>query len=307
MLLERYRKIVIEKLKKEYLGRYGVMLMGLMIIIVTISIALFLVYRGVGTFITYKHSVFEFLFSSDWRPADDFIGGGTVGAAIFIFGSFLICFLALLVAVPFSLAVSAFMGIISPKIGRKFLQPVIEIFSGIPSVVYGWVGLTVLIPKIASHFHLQYGFSVLAGALVLAIMIFPSITSVAVDAIRNAPISYHEASYALGSTRWQLINRVILPSAAPGIVTGIILGLTRAFGETLAVAMVIGKMQAFPKSLLSPTYNLTSEIAADMGNTANGGEFNSALWSMALLLFIISLVFIMLVRLVSKKGKLSNG
>ena len=117
------------------------------------------------------------------------------------------------------------------------------------------------------------------------------------------PSAYKEASYGLGSTRWQAITKVVMPSAIPGVLTGIILGLARAFGEALAVAMVIGKMEAFPKNILSPTNNLTAEIAADMGNTAQGGEFNSALWSMGLLLLLISFACILIVRIIGRKGE----
>lgn len=292
-----------EKFKKEYLGCMIVTLFGFFIILLTLSIGAFLCYRGLGTFTTYKHSMFEFLFSANWKPADNFKGGGFVGAAIFIFGSLSISLLALLIATPFSIAAALFMTEISPKIGKKILQPAIEIFVGIPSVVYGWVGVTVLVPLIAKVFHLPYGFSLLAGAVVLSVMIFPSITSVSADAIASVDLEVKEASYGLGSTRWQLIRKVMLPAAMPGILTGVILGLARAFGEALAVAMVIGKMQAFPKGLLSATNNLTAELASDMGNTAQGGEFNDALWSMALLLLVISFVFILLVRIIGKRSE----
>ena len=140
------------------------------------------------------------------------------------------------------------------------------------------------------------GFSVLAASIVLAIMIFPTITTVSADAIKSVPKSYREGAYGLGATRWQTIGKVVLPAASGGILTGVILGLARAIGEALAVAMVIGKTRAFATSLLAPTSNLTSEIAADMGNTAQGGEFNLALWTMALLLFIISIVLIVLIH-----------
>jgi phosphate transport system permease protein len=150
-------------------------------------------------------------------------------------------------------------------------------------------------------FHLPYGFSVLAGALVLAVMIFPSITSVSADALRSVPEEYKEAAYGLGSTRWQVIWRVLLPAAKPGVLTGVILGLARAFGEALAVAMVIGKKLAFPENIFSPTNNLTSAIASDMGGAAEGGEYNLALWTMALLLLLISYAFILLVRKISEK------
>jgi phosphate transport system permease protein len=289
--------------KKEYLGRSIVTICGFLIILLTMSIVAFLLFKGMGTFTIYHHSVTEFLFSSDWNPADDFTGGGKVGAAIFIFGSMIICFLALLIATPFSLAAAIFMAEISPKISAKVLQPAVEIFVGIPSVVYGWVGLTILIPFIETLFHLQVGFSVLAGSIVLAVMIFPSITSVAADSLRNVPGEYREAAYGLGSTRWQVICRVILPAARPGILTGVILGLARAFGEALAVAMVIGKMKTFPKNILSPTNNLTAAIASDMGGATEGGEYNIALWTMAFLLLLISFVFILVVRKVSSKGE----
>jgi phosphate transport system permease protein len=289
--------------KKEYLGRFFVTACGLFIILLTMSIGAFLLYKGMGTFTIYHHTLTEFLFSSNWNPADDFTGGGQVGAAIFIFGSIIICFLALLIATPFSLAAAIFMAEISPKISTKILQPAVEIFVGIPSVVYGWVGLTILIPFIENVFHLQVGFSVLAGSIVLAVMIFPSITSVSADSLKNVPGEYREAAYGLGSTRWQVICKVILPAARPGILTGIILGLARAFGEALAVAMVIGKMKAFPKNILSPTNNLTSAIASDMGGATEGGEYNIALWTMALLLLVISFTFILVVRKVSSKGE----
>lgn len=285
--------------KKETLWRTLITVCGLFIIFITLAIGAFLLYRGTGTFITYHHSVGEFLFSPNWKPADDFTGGGQVGAAIFIVGSVAICFLALLIAAPFALAAAIFMAVISPKISAKLLQPAVEIFVGIPSVVYGWVGLTVLVPAIERLFHLQYGFSVLAGGIVLAVMIFPSIASVSADSIRGVPQEFQEAAYGLGSTRWQVIYRVLLPAARPGILTGVVLGLARAFGEALAVAMVIGKMRAFPSGILSPTNNLTAAIASDMGGATEGGEYNAALWTMALLLLLISFAFILIVRRIS--------
>ena len=124
-----------------------------------------------------------------------------VGSAVFIIGSLETAGLALLISTPFSIAVTIFMSEIAPKFGKRVLRPVVEIFVGIPSVVYGWMGLTVLVPFVASLFHLRFGFSLLSAGLVLAVMIFPTITSVAADAIQGTPAEYKEASYALGSTR----------------------------------------------------------------------------------------------------------
>jgi phosphate transport system permease protein len=171
-------------------------------------------------------------------------------------------------------------------------------------VVYGWIGLTVLVPFIRDVFGAKMGgFSVLAAGIVLAVMIFPTITTVSADAIRSVPWDYRNAAYGMGSTRWQVIYHIVFPAARPGIFTGIILGLSRAVGEALAVAMVIGKTRAFPANLLSPTNNLTAAIAADMGNSADGGEHNLALWSMALLLFSFSMLFIFIIHRISRKGR----
>ncbi|MET0017608.1 phosphate ABC transporter permease subunit PstC [Oscillibacter sp.] len=288
---------------QKYLGRSIVTICGLFVIALTVSIGAFLIFKGTGTFARYGHSVLEFLFSSDWSPMDSGTkSGGGVGAAIYICGSLLTCGLALLIAAPFSLAAAIFITEISPKLGARLIQPAVEIFVGIPSVVYGWVGLTVLVPFIRDTFHAPMGgYSVLAAAIVLSVMIFPTITTVAADSIRSVPVMYREAAYGLGSTRWQTIYNVVVPAAAPGIITGIVLGLSRAFGEALAVAMVIGKTRAFPAGLLYPTNNLTAAIAADMGNSADGGEQNLALWSMALLLFLISILFIVVIHGVGKK------
>ncbi|MCI2106556.1 MAG: phosphate ABC transporter permease subunit PstC [Intestinimonas sp.] len=293
------------RLKKEYLGRGAVTVCGILIILLTLSIGIFLLVKGTGTFTKYHHSVWEFLFSADWSPMDRADqGGGTVGAAIYICGTFLTCGLALLIAAPFSLAAAVFMTEISPKTGSRLFQPAVEIFVGIPSVVYGWIGLTVLVPFIRDVFGAKMGgFSVLAAGIVLAVMIFPTITTVSADAIRSVPWDYRNAAYGMGSTRWQVIYHIVFPAARPGIFTGIILGLSRAVGEALAVAMVIGKTRAFPANLLSPTNNLTAAIAADMGNSADGGEHNLALWSMALLLFSFSMLFIFIIHRISRKGR----
>ena len=286
---------------KEYFWRDLMTVCGLFVIVLTIVIGAFLVYKGSATFLVFKHSLLEFLGSADWSPVDGEEGGGAVGALIFIVGSLVTCGLALLIATPFSLGSAIFITEISPKFGEKFYRPVVEIFAGIPSVVYGWVGLTVLVPAIKTVFDRQVGHSVLAAGIVLSVMIFPTITSVAADALRAVPDDCRMAAYGLGSTRWQTIYRIVLPAAAPGVVTGVIMGLARAFGEALAVAMVIGQTTALPTSIFSTTKSLTTEIAAQMGNAMEGGELKSALWSMALLLFLISLLFIFLIHLVSAK------
>jgi len=290
--------------KKEYLGRAIVTICGISIIALTLAIGVFLVYKGSGTFTIYGHSIREFLFSSDWSPSDiTGSGGGGVGASVYIMGSLMTCGLALLIAIPFSLAAAIFISEISPRSGASFLRPAIEIFVGIPSVVYGWAGLTVLVPFIRDKLNAPMGgYSVLAAGIVLAIMIFPTISTVAADAIGAVPTGYRQTAYGLGSTRWQVTRKITVPAARTGIMTGIVLGLSRAFGETLAVAMVIGKTRVFPEGILYPTNNLTAAIAADMGNTADGSEYNLALWTMALLLLIISLICIAVIHMIGRDG-----
>lgn len=162
---------------KEYAWRGLMTAGGLLVIVITICIGAFLVYKGSGTFTIFHHSLSDFLFSADWGPADNAEGGGTVGALIFIVGSLCTCGLALLIATPFALGSAIFMIEIAPKFGEKFYRPIVEIFAGIPSVVYGWVGLTVLIPAIKKIFGLQVGHSILAAGIVLALMIFPTISN----------------------------------------------------------------------------------------------------------------------------------
>ncbi|WP_242941189.1 phosphate ABC transporter permease subunit PstC [Sporobacter termitidis] len=293
------------KFFKETLGKSTLTAVGLLIVLVTLAILLFLTWKGLATFTTHNTSIIDFLFGSRWDPAMEFgAENGPAGSAIFIVGSLSVSCLALLISTPFAVACAIFIVEISPRLGNKFLQPAIEIFVGIPSVVYGWVGISVLCPFLASVFNMPFGGeSVLAGGIVLAVMIFPTITTVAADAIRNVPQEYTEASYGLGATRWQMITSVRIPAAKSGILTGIILGLSRAFGEALAVSMVIGGRLAFPKGLLSQTSTLTTQIASGMGSAADGTQWTDNLWSMALVLFVISFIFIALIRVIGRKKK----
>jgi phosphate transport system permease protein len=290
--------------KKEYAWRGLVVLCGVAVIFITTAIGAFLIYKGTDTFTVFRHSLTEFLFSQDFHPNDAMTGpNGTVGAAIFIVGSLSTCGLAILISTPFSLASAIFVSEISPRFGDMLFRPAVDIFVGIPSIVYGWTGLTVLVPFIRDLFHLPYGNNIFTAGLVLSVMIFPTITSVSIDALRAVPKELRDAAYGMGCTRWQVISRVVQPAAAAGIFTGIILGLARAFGEALAVAMVIGKSRTMISGIFSATSSLTTVIASNMGNTFDGTEYNSALWTMALLLFLISLLFIFAIHAVSKRGE----
>jgi phosphate transport system permease protein len=297
------RRLSWRYIKNELLGRSAVTTCGLFIIILTLFLVFFIASQGISLFRDDGVSLSQFLFSPDWHP--DRENEPEVGALIFIVGSIVISLLALALSTPFSVALAIFITEISPGLGQRVLQPAIEIFVGIPSVVYGWVGLSLLVPFIRTYIG-GMGFSVLAGGLVLALMIFPTISSISADTLRSLPQHYKEASLALGATRWQTIRLILLPNAIPGILTGVVLGLARAFGEALAVQMVIGNTIKITDSLLQPTTNLTSIMTMDMGNTVMGTMWNNALWSMALLLFVMSFVFILLIRKLGAKGAMAK-
>lgn len=288
-----------KKIKTEYIGRSYAMFCGIIIIILTISIILFLATKGINTFTKDHYSLAKFLFSTKWDP-----DGKTpeFGVAIFIVASTIVSLGAVIISAPIGVALAIFMNLISPKFGEKILQPSLELFVGIPSVVYGWVGVILLVPLLKGISRGTVGDSIIAGILVLSIMILPTIASISSDAIKTIPHDFVEASYGLGATRWQTIYKVIIPASKSGILTGVVLGLARAFGEALAVQMVIGNALRMPKSLKDPATTMTSAITMNMGNTTFGTTWNDAIWSLALILLLISFLFIVIIRQFGKRG-----
>lgn len=278
-------------------GKTVAMVCAALLVVVVVSITYFIASKGLSTFFVDGISIREFFTDIKWDPEGD---PAAYGVLPFIIGSFLVTALAALIAAPLGIGAAIFMTEIFPGFGKKVLKPVIELLVGIPSVVYGYVGLTLLVPFIREQFDVL-GFSLLAGGLVLALMILPTITSVATDAIEAVPQDLRNASLALGATRWQTIWNVVLHSSLPGCLTAIVLGMSRAFGEALAVQMVIGNTTKLPGSLLDPISTLTSGITLNMGNTIQGTPYNNALWSMALILLLMSFVFIMVLRLLGRK------
>jgi len=251
--------------------------------------------QGLSTF--REVSVLEFFTSSKWSPDT-----GQFGALTFIAGSLGTTLIAILLGGPLGLAGAVFLAEIAPPWVRGFMRPATDLFAGIPSVVYGYVGLTVIVGLVRKYTDSSTGYGILAAGIVLAIMILPTVISLSEDALRSLPGTYKEASLALGATRWQTIRRVLVPAASPGILTAIILAMARAIGETMAVQMVIGNSPRLLSSLVSPTSTLTSNIVMEMGNTPYGSTWNNALFMMSLILLIIALVLIILVRTVVRKG-----
>ncbi|GAX06754.1 phosphate ABC transporter permease protein [Secundilactobacillus pentosiphilus] len=276
------------------------------IIILVISILYFITSRGIATFTTNHVSLWQFLSGKEWNPGTlNAKGQPQVGALPMIVTSFSVTILAALVATPFAIAVALFMTDIAPKNGAKFLQPVIELLVGIPSVVYGFIGLTVVVPFIR-HLFGGTGSGILAGTIVLFVMVLPTITSLSVDALRAVPTYFRSASLALGATRFQTIYKVLLRAAMPRLLTAVIFGMARAFGEALAVQMVIGNAVLMPRNLVTPTSTLTSQLTTNIGNTIMGTLPNNALWSLALILLLMSLVFNLLIRCIGKRGEIKS-
>ncbi len=242
------------------------------------------------------------ILSTTWAPTAD---PPQFGILPFIAGTVGVTAIAAVISTPLSVGLAIFMSEIAPRWARNIAQPAMEVFVGIPSVVWGWLGITILVPCLRTNLSwagFNVGFSWFAGSLVLSLMILPTITSISYDVIASVPHEMRSGSVALGSTRWQTIRHVVLPAATTGIVTAIVLGMMRAAGEALAVQMVIGNRPVMPTGLADPLTTLTSQITLDMGNTVAGEPWNEALWTMGLVLLLISFAFVLFVRRLSRRN-----
>lgn len=274
-----------------------------LIVFIVAMILIFVAQKGLSTFFVDKINPFDFLFGKEWQPSvKDASGKPYLGALPMIIGSFIVTILSALIATPFAIGAAVFMTEISPKYGAKILQPAVELLVGIPSVVYGFIGLQVVVPFVRSIFG-GTGFGILSGVFVLFVMILPTVTFMTVDSLKAVPRHYKEASLAMGATRWQTIWRVILNAARPGIFTAVIFGMARAFGEALAIQMVVGNSAVIPTSLTTPAATLTSVLTMGIGNTVMGTVQNNVLWSLALVLLVMSLAFNMLVKMITRERK----
>lgn len=235
--------------KNSQLEKFGKGLTLFCLVLIVFIVAMILIFvaqKGLSTFFVDGVNPLTFLFGSKWDP-----NSGSFGALPMILGSFIVTILSALIATPIAIGAAVFMTEVSPKYGAKILQPAIELLTGIPSVVYGFIGLQVIVPFVRSIFG-GTGFGILSGVCVLFVMILPTVTFMTVDSLKAVPRHYKEASFAMGATRWQTIWRVILNAARPGIFTAVIFGMARAFGEALAIQMVVGNSAVVPTSLTTP-------------------------------------------------------
>jgi phosphate transport system permease protein len=259
-------------------------LTGYSAILFVVLILIFLLTEGLPTF---SEVALSDLFSQRWYPIESYYG-----ILPLLAGSLLVTIGATLIALPLGVGSALFIAEIAPRWLREILKPFIEIMAGVPSVVLGFIGILVLAPTLRVWFHIATGLTALAGSLLLAAISIPTIVSVAEDALDAVPRSYRDAALALGATQWQTVWKVTLPSARSGVLTAVMLGIGRAFGETMTVMMVTGNAPVLParlSAIFQPARTMTATIAAEMGEVATDSTHYHVLFFIGIMLFLISL------------------
>lgn len=262
---------------KENLSEYVFFLLALSALSVLALITVFIFIQGVP--IIAKVGLFNFVFGMKWAPSL-----GYYGIFPMIVGTVSVTLGAAIIGVPIAIACSIFLAEFAPVKLRNIFRPAIQLLAGIPSVVYGFWGVLFVVPMIRDYLG-GPGLSILAGSIILAIMILPTIISITEVSILALPSHYKDGALALGLTHWQTIRHLLLPASKSGIVAAIILGLGRAVGETMAVIMVVGNAVALPESILDPVRTLTTNIGIEMGYAS--GEHQQALFATGIVLFVI--------------------
>src|SRR5580704_13849879 len=273
-----------------------------MLVLTVLSVSVVLVI-GIGLYyksipVLNKLSWYTLLTSSDWKPIK-----GLFGFFPFIMGTLWVTGIAIIIALPLCLLTSFYITEYAPNRIRKILVPFVNLLSGIRPVIFGVWGVLFIIPLIQDHIAPHFvefstGYSVLAGGIVLAVMIFPLIVSIISEVLRTIPQDLRDASSSLGATKWETTKKVVLRKALPGIIAALVLAISRAFGETIAVLMVCGNNAVVPHSVFDPGYPLPALIANNYGDMMSIPMYDSALMFAALLLFIIILVFNIISRVI---------
>ncbi|MFH1097191.1 MAG: phosphate ABC transporter permease subunit PstC [Candidatus Desantisbacteria bacterium] len=277
---------------KENLIQFGLLITALSTIVIHLLIALFIFQEGLP--IILRVGIQEFVCGTHWSPQQ-----GQFGIFPMIIGTAWITAGAILISLPLSLSCAIYLSEFSTPKVRGILKPIIELLAGIPSVVYGFMGMVILFPLIRNYFG-GAGPSILSASIILGIMILPTITSIAIDSLQSVPYSFREGSLALGATRWQTIRMAILPAAKSGILSGIILGIGRAVGETMAVIMISGNSVIIPNSLFDPARTLTANIALEMNYAV--GDHRQALFATGIVLFITIMILNIIANVLSRRG-----
>lgn len=288
--------------RKEQFVRAILFIFALSSLLFLTGIVLVLFREGLPIF--QKVGLMDFIFGREWYPTYD---PPDFGILPLICGSLLVTAGAMAISVPVGVASAIFISCILPGHLKNIIKPVVELLAAIPSVIFGLFGLKILGPFLMNIFGLPTGSTALNASIMLGIMALPTIVSISEDAISAVPLRFRHASLALGSTRWEMIKNITVPAATSGIVTAIILGVSRAIGETMTVLMVAGGAAVIPKSILKPVRPMTATIAAEMGEAPVGGDHYHALFGIAIILFFITLFFNIIADISSRKFKEKVG
>jgi phosphate ABC transporter permease protein PstC len=284
-------------MKQDKLIALALMIVALSAISGLVLITVFIFKEGLP--IVLKTGVRGFFLSSDWDPKN-----GLFGIASMIAGSLAVTACAMTIGAVFGLGLAIVLTQFCPPDLAAVLKPVVELLAGIPSVVYGFMGVVTIVPLIRTYLG-GPGLSVLAASIVLGIMVLPTVTSISIDALRAVPRSYWEGSIALGATEWQTTYMVMLKAARSGILAAVILGMGRAVGETMAVIMVAGNALEVPHSLLDPVRTLTSNIALEMGYAS--GQHREALFATGVTLFVIIMALNTMALVIARRSAGKGG
>ncbi|MBN2621314.1 phosphate ABC transporter permease subunit PstC [candidate division WOR-3 bacterium] len=260
------------------------------------GIVLVLTTQGIPVFKTV--GIVQFIFGTSWYPTHE---QAEFGILPMIYGSLIITIGALAFATPLGIMSALYISEVAPFWFKETMKPVVELLAGIPSVVYGLFGALFIAPIVQDLFNIPTGLTAFSAAVVLGIMVLPTVTSITEDALSSIPKEYKEAALAVGATKWETMTRITLPAAASGISTAVILGIGRAIGETMAVLMVAGGSPRIALSLLQPVRAMTSTIAAEMAETVIGSNHYHALFGIAIALFIMTLVFNLIAERISHR------
>ncbi|MHC1576453.1 MAG: phosphate ABC transporter permease subunit PstC [Methanosarcinaceae archaeon] len=290
-----------DKELKDVVWKWVLLLCGLTVAGILIIIILTLIGKSLP--ILAQEPLQEIFLSSLWDPES-----GRFGLLSMIFGTLIVTTLSMVISVPVAILCSIYLAEYASKRGARMLQALIDILAGIPSVVFGMCAILVLVPlvrDVVGPFFGQEttGFCVLTASLTLAIMVLPIMISLSTTSMRAMPREIKEIAMALGSTRWQMVKHVMLRGSLPGILSAILLGFGRAFGETMAVAMVIGNMVRVPSSPFDPAVTLPSLIATTYGEMMSIPLYDSAVMLAALVLVIIVVMFNVIARLLTRRAK----
>ena len=271
---------------------------GVSAIIFVFAIFFFVFREGAPFLVDPKFNLWKFLTSTEWYPTS--MSNVRYGTFALIAGTLSVTGVAMLIAVPFGLGAAIFVSEFSSGKTREFLKVIIELLAAIPSIVWGFIGLTVMNPLIQKVFHVQVGLNVLNAAILLALMSIPVMVSIGEDALKAVPDTYREGALALGATRWQIIYRVLLPAGKNGLLAAVLLGVGRAVGETMAVLMATGHAVHVPTSIFDSVRTLTATIAAELGEASAGSPHYRVLFLIGILLFIITFIVNLTADLVVK-------